>query len=334
MAGIENEHPDHYMCQGVMFPSDGINFYLQALEFYRTLLEADLSALQEETDLMAVMDLERPEALEVVQELEKIKRLIDWLSPEGEARKHGFGTWPIQVSHGFLRYLKSTGLLYMKKLRNSRERVARRPNVSKHTVEAVDRRLAKLEENFTSGVFAKVSPIPLLLDDFVGEVPTARTEQVAAVRLSDAAPRPRLIESIEILDSQLRGRCMDLFVKFQEDGQTERLDTVVTEATRILEDRLRSRSGAPKDKFGMDLATYALSPKAPKLVVSELDAEQEAAHLLCRGVFGFVRNHVHHQLVGDYSPERALQIVGMIDYLLSVVEAAQFGEQKEQNGQK
>jgi len=333
MAGVENEHPDHYMYQTVMFPSAGIEFYLQALEFYRSLLEADMSALQEETDLMAMMDLERRETLEVVQELEKIKRLIDWLSPEGDARKHGFGNCPIQVSHGFLRYFKSTGILYMKKLRNSRERVAGRPNVSKHTVEAVDRRLTKLEENFRAGVFARVTPMPLLMDDFVDELPAPAAHHKPNDGLPDAVPRPRLIESIEVLDSQLRERCMDLFVQFQEGGQTDRLDTVVSEATRILEDRLRSRSGAPKDKIGVDLATYALSPKAPKLVVSELDAEQEAAHLLCRGVFGFVRNHVHHQLVGDYSPERALQIVGMVDYLLSIVEAAQAGEKPEKNGQ-
>lgn len=115
---------------------------------------------------------------------------------------------------------------------------------------------------------------------------------------------------------------MDLFAQFHEDGQHDRLDTVVNEATRILEDRLRSLSGAPETCVGVDLARHAFGTPSPRLSVSDIASEQESAHLLYRGVFGFIRNSVHHRLVEVLQPERVLQIVGMIDYLLSVAEAA------------
>jgi hypothetical protein len=74
----------------------------------------------------------------------------------------------------------------------------------------------------------------------------------------------------------------------------------------------------------VDLAAFAFAPRpgGPRLSVSNIPAEQEAAHLLYRGVFGFVRNSAHHRLLGELQPERVLQIVGMVDYLISVAEAA------------
>jgi hypothetical protein len=106
------------------------------------------------------------------------------------------------------------------------------------------------------------------------------------------------------------------------NGQHDRLDTVISEATRILEDRLRALAGADVSCSGVDLATFAFRLPAPRLGVSEVPAEQAAAQLLYRGIFGFVRNSAHHRLLGELQPERVLQVVGMVDYLISVAEAA------------
>jgi hypothetical protein len=142
------------------------------------------------------------------------------------------------------------------------------------------------------------------------------------------SPPPQIpVASIEIHDPELRKRCLDLFTQFQRDGHHDRLDTVVNEATRILEDRLRSLSNALPTCVGVDLAKHASAPPSPYLTVSPILPEQEAAHLLFRGVFGFIRNSVHHRLVGTLQPERVLQIVGMVDYLIWVAEAA--GRDKE-----
>jgi len=134
--------------------------------------------------------------------------------------------------------------------------------------------------------------------------------------------RPIILGSIEILDTELRSRCLDLFEAFRTEGTTDRLDTVLTEGTRVLENRIRAVAQLQADCFGLDLAKAAFGGATPALRVSEVAAEQDAAHLLYRGVFGFIRNQVHHKLVGELRPERVLQILGMIDYLLFVAEGA------------
>ena len=64
---------------------------------------------------------------------------------------------------------------------------------------------------------------------------------------------------------------------------------------RILEDRLRRLVRAEATVTGVDLAKHVFDDK--KLAVSTVAAEQEAVHLLFRGVFGFIHNSVHHRLV-------------------------------------
>lgn len=72
----------------------------------------------------------------------------------------------------------------------------------------------------------------------------------------------------------------------------------------------------------MELVKLAFAPLSGQLIISAIAAEQEGAYALYRGVFGFIRNSVGHRLLGDLQPERVLQIGGMIDYLISVAEAA------------
>lgn len=328
-----NEHPDTHVYQAVIFPRDSAVFFLESLKFYEALLQSDLDAVINDPYLQRVLTERDRESLSVEQELEKIRRLIAWISPEDEAQRSGFCDWPVQVPHGVIRYLKSVGYLYLSKLQVQRDSIASRPNVSKFTVEDVDRKLAVLRENLERGVFHEASIIPLLTQDFSpDESPTEPFPEELSTRIRK--PRPEIIDSIEILDSQLRERCLDLFVQFKDDGQLERLDTVVSEATRILEDRLCRQSGAPSRMGGADLAAFAFNKKDPKIRVSVVPAEQEAAHLLFRGVFGFIRNQVHHRLVGEMIPQRVLQVVGTIDYLLSIVGASTRADDSHLAGQE
>ncbi|MEW6658065.1 MAG: TIGR02391 family protein [Thermodesulfobacteriota bacterium] len=173
-----------------------------------------------------------------------------------------------------------------------------------------------------TGIFRNASPYPLVVSQ-LPEIEGGEQVMVTGTPMiqSDVRPRPIIIGSIEILDKELRQRCLDLFAQFREGGQHDRLDTVVNEATRILEDRLRFLSSASATCTGVDLAKHAFG-QPPALIVSDVAAEQEAAHLLFRGVFGFIRNAVHHRLIETLQPERVLQIVGMVDYLLFVAEGA------------
>jgi hypothetical protein len=131
--------------------------------------------------------------------------------------------------------------------------------------------------------------------------------------------------TLTLCDGQLRTRVQDLFERLVSEKQFDRLDTVITEGTRILEDRLRSTSGAPAETVGVELATYAFSPTSGRCRVSSVESEQQAVHMLFRGAFGFVRNPVHHRLMPTMDPVRAAQLLQFIDYLLTIIATATVG---------
>lgn len=176
--------------------------------------------------------------------------------------------------------------------------------------------LARLE----AGPFRSATPLEIL----ALETPT-RVQPTASEPLppKTGRPRPVVLDSIGILDDELRSRCLDLLEQFQQDGQPDRLDTVITEATRIFEHRLRTLSGAEPTCVGVDLASYAFSGDPPRIELSPVEPEQKAGHLLFRGVFGFIRNQHHHRLIGPLIPERVLEIVAMLDYLIFLAESGQ-----------
>ena len=142
---------------------------------------------------------------------------------------------------------------------------------------------------------------------------------VEAPLLAASRPRPIIVGSIELLDHELRTRCLDLFNTFQESGQSERNDTVVSEASRILENRLRTVTGSSDGSNAKQLVTSAFNGDKPRLRVSNVRAEQEAVQLLFLGTFGFIRNQVQYKLLGNVPAERVLQVLGWVDYLLGVI---------------
>jgi hypothetical protein len=302
----------------VLFYRDTLEFFLEAIRFYDALLRKDLDEIARDPDLKLFLTTEESERFPVHEEVARVERVRLWLEGllKGDDR---FGAHA-SVSHGTVRFLKSIGSVYLKHLEAKRETLAAKPNISRQALNAVDQKLAALREKIEIGVFKEASIRPLLADEVLPRSTPAAPLPGSPIATATIQPsRPVMIDSIEILDPELRTRCMDLFGQFTETGQHDRLDTVVTEATRILEDRLRRLSGAGPTIVGVDLATLALSGAAPRIVLSAVAAEQDAAHLLFRGVFGFVRNRVHHHLVADLSPVRVLQIVGTIDYLLSLL---------------
>jgi len=195
-------------------------------------------------------------------------------------------------------------------------------------LESLDSQISALEEKVSIGVFGLATPFKTLVDEII-EMPEEQEEGVNQESFVKARrPRPVIIDTIQILDPELRERCLDLFAAFHEDGKYERLDTVIAEATRILETRLRALAKADQTCVGVELARAAFAGNPPALKVSDVAAEQEAAHLVYRGVFGFIRNQVQHRLLGKLNPERVLQLLGMIDYLLHVAENAAAGGSK------
>jgi hypothetical protein len=264
------------------------------------------------------------ETYPIAKELERVRRVLGWferyVKEQGEPSAFGYH---VRMAQEFVRFLKSVGFLYLESLRRKRQAIAARRTASKALLGAVDQQLAAFEEMMETGVFRNASPYPLVMDQLPfqpegGDEPTpAGPEALGAIK-----PRPVILDTIEIRDATLRSRCLDLFAQFSQDGQHDRLDTVVSEATRYLEDRLRSLVGASPTVIGVELARYAFGPPDFRLVVSNIAAEQEGMHHLCRGIFAFIRNSVGHRLLGPLQPERVLQIVGLVDYVLSLAEAA------------
>lgn len=92
------------------------------------------------------------------------------------------------------------------------------------------------------------------------------------VGLDHGMVRPKLVvlDSIEILDTEFKRRCLNLVNQFEESGHSERHDTVVTEATGILEHRLRTLTRSIDAASGEDLAARAFVGAAPAIRVSDI----------------------------------------------------------------
>jgi hypothetical protein len=322
--GPDPEPPDGHSYRFITLYEDTFLFYMHAVRFYRALLEDDAAAIVSDPDLKELLAEEERQRLAIFHELDRATRVSAYLERLKENNDGSWGYDLVSPTHELIRYLKGAGLIYLNRLKQRRNQLATKPNISRHALKAVDEQISRCETKLQAGVFAKATPLTPLVDQILDH-PTQQKpiESVSTPLAQVQRPRPVVLDSIPFLDGTLRARCLDLLATFREDGQTERLDTVVVEATRILEDRLRSLSGAKPECTGVDLATFALGTDSPRLKISDVPAEQAAAHLLYRGAFGFIRNSVHHRLMTQLSPERTLQILGLIDYLLGVAEGAQ-----------
>ena len=316
------EPADHHVYDFVEFYRDTFEFYSKAIRFYESLLIANVKTLEEDEDLTAILGPKVLDSYPIGKELKRAERVRKFFDQQLEkGGPEGFD-YPVSVTHGFVRFVKSACYPYLEHLRQRRDVIASRPTTPKSLLEAIDQQLAHFEEKTQIGIFRDATPFPLLIAQITTNTATSSAPSEHRGSQHDFRPQPVVLDTIEIRDSEVRSRCLDLLTQFSEDGRHDRLDTVVNEATRILEDRLRFLSGAPPTCTGVDLAKHAFALPTPRLVVSDNRPEQEAAHLLYRGVFGFIRNSVHHRLVASLQPDRVLQIVGMVDYLISIAEAA------------
>lgn len=293
-------------------------FYLSSLDFYEQNINADIKAIDEDPDLKAILGEEERKNFEIHHELYRIDWTRSWIKEKLDSGKNHYFC---DISHGTVRFLKSIGTLYLSHLQNRRNRLASRPNISKYALGAVDKKISELREMVTTGIFQDATIMPLLIEELLVSEHIETVQREEAI-VEAVLPRPIVIESIEILDQDLRSRCLDLFNSFEKAGQRDRHDTVLTEATRIFEDKLRKICRATANVSGVELVQYAFGGTNPKLIVSDVPAEQEAAHLLFRGVFGLLRNVPHHRLLGELQPERVLQVLGTLDYCLAVAQGS------------
>lgn len=121
-----------------------------------------------------------------------------------------------------------------------------------------------------------------------------------------------------IKDNELRDRCGDLLTA------PGNFDRVISQATLVLEDRIRKTSGLDRNSYGTGLVNAAIKsdPNISRLRLSDTPSEQEGYANVVRGLMLALRNETNHNIIHTFSREDALSICGFIDRLLRLVDNA------------
>jgi len=154
----------------------------------------------------------------------------------------------------------------------------------------------------------------------IGTVPGAAVPRRARMSLPKGRkPEPITAGTIKTLlqDQQLHARCRDLL------RATAHFDRVFREATTVLDDRLKKKTGI-KNMNPENLVSKAVNPDPFKAIieVSADKSEQEGIHSICKGIMLAFRNRTHHTLSDKFTREDALKFCGFVDTVLGVIEQA------------
>jgi len=127
----------------------------------------------------------------------------------------------------------------------------------------------------------------------------------------------RLTIEYLIEDQQLRSRCQDILMA------SANFDRPISQATLVLEDRIREKAQLKANLVGESLVGHAFKEDISKTVLrvaSESAEEQRGFTQILRGVVSAFRNKTHHHIVNSFSREEAMRVCGFIDVLLRVVD--------------
>jgi hypothetical protein len=310
---------DSHVYESVGFSASTLRLFANALQFYVAALESDLAAVELDPDLKKLLDEQALRSFPIAREIKESKRMVERteaMIPQAES----MGDAEMHMSHGLARKLKSISLFYLAEMERKRNDLASTGTRTAYLTEMLDTKLLQMRETLEMGILRDIEPVALLVR------PEAADRLAVATPRVEAAPAPRSA-TVELIDQELRERCLDLFNDFDASGQAHRFDTVISEATRILEDRTRTLCGIGQDVIGVKVMNAAFIGTPPILELSANDGEQRAAHQLYSGVIGFIRNPSHHRIEA-LERERTLQILAFIDYLLHLVESAATNAQK------
>jgi hypothetical protein len=314
------ERPDNFVYENVYASVFDLQLMVRALEKYQHLLQRSLDNLKHRSPIATLFADFELEELPPNRELRLVSRLSDYFKERlpASVREDPYRREFVSLSHGTVRLLKSVLKLYFSELQSHRDHLLADPMTPVTIIQAVDGKLAALDAMLSRGVFEHATPSALLVE-FAPTATEIVQDRSVRAELVSASPRV-LVTGLQVLDPELKARCLDLFDKFSEAGADERFDTVLREAATLLEDRLRTRIGASRTTIGRALAAAAFSGPMPKLRASDVPSEQEGVGLLFLGFFAWFRNARGHSLAGALSKERVQQELGFVDLLLDLVE--------------
>jgi len=126
-----------------------------------------------------------------------------------------------------------------------------------------------------------------------------------------------------IKDEELKSRCADIL------SALSNFDRVINQATQVLENRIRTKSGLDRSFVGIKLINKALNSDSSKsvLIASENNDEHEGFCHICRGIILAFRNPTHHYLSDSFKREDALKFTAFIDNLLKIVNGCKISNQ-------
>ena len=118
-----------------------------------------------------------------------------------------------------------------------------------------------------------------------------------------------------IKDEELKSRCADILTA------SSNFDRVINQASQVLEDRIRTKSGLDRSFVGIKLVNNALNADRSKsvLIISENNEEHEGFCHICRGIMLAFRNPTHHYLSDSFEREDALKFTAFVDNLLKIL---------------
>jgi len=163
---------------------------------------------------------------------------------------------------------------------------------------------------------------PSILEEMVALLVAMRQSlENGLVSVPEASPKS-LTFSAEVFeslaDAELKERCSDIL------KGPAKFDRAVNQATLVLEDRIRNRSGLGKTWIGTGLVNKALNgdPEKTILMISDDKDEHEGLCHICRGIMQAFRNPTHHYVTSKYTREEAIAVCAFIDTLLTAIGGA------------
>jgi hypothetical protein len=229
-----SEPPDHTTYYDVSFSPDKFDFLYAAMTFYRDLLQKEVDDMKADTEVKELFTL-MPSGEEdgLFAERDKLNHIVAFYENKKKAGESGLD----KLSHGAIRHTKSVALLYLNHLRQKRNELAMKPNLSRRLLKQVDEDLTRKEEFLTSSsTFKNATPVPLLVDQVAPRVLPTPVQLPTPLSHVERA-RAQVLDSIPILDPTLRRRCLPLFKHYFEEQKHEQYYTVIADSTKILEDR-------------------------------------------------------------------------------------------------
>lgn len=311
----------------IRFLSDDYRFLMEGLKALRKHLDQFESVKKE-------FELEESPYDRLIDEIDHIVSIVE---PKLQQTPRG-RQMPI-YEHGMriasLRLLKAGGLFTISQIQAKRnEFLKKHPRVPMAVLASIDEKISQKADLLEQGILNGLPPADIFFEmttepeQDTPRMPLGYRPQEMGITPSTRTTVPLYLDRIPIVDQELRDRCLPLLNSLQsfeipENEKATRLDTAVREMSVILEDRVRKVAGLEDAHLeGVKLMAAAFSGDNIRLRFSQDQSIQESAHHLYRGYSGFVRNEVMHRLVKTYTNERVLQLLGHVDYLLSLLTQA------------